>query len=188
MRWQMNNIVKIPSLYLAGSIRDGNSEDIDWREKLIMECQGLAIFLNPLAGVEHDEKTDKWHINGVVPGGKFIVKHDFRMVDIADVIVFNLLCLADKYPTIGSLIEFGRATNRSNCLLYSILPAKYLGHGNTKMYKLHPFIEENSAVIFNGVDPCINFLKGQLKVISGMTPNYKGRQVHIRTPGQSDNP
>lgn len=175
----MSNAFKIPTVYLAGAIRDGNSGDIEWREKLMTVCQGLAVFLNPLAGKEHNIKTGSWSINGVTPNGKFIVKHDFRAVDVADVCVFNFLCLADKYPTIGSLIEFGRATNRSNCLLYSIVPSNYIGHGNAMLYKLHPFIEENSAVIFNEVDTCISFLKKQLRVISGATPNYLGYYKNV---------
>lgn len=169
----MNHAIRIPTLYLAGGIRDSHPEDVAWREELIYRCHGLAVFLNPLAGKERNPITNKWAINGVIPTGKFIVKHDFRMVDIADVFVFNFLPLADGYPSLGTLIEFGRATTRSNCVVYSIVATNYTGHESAKMYKLHPFIEENSAVIFNNVSDCINFLTGQLRVISGERPNFQ---------------
>lgn len=161
------------TVYLAGSIRDDKPGDIGWREKTINALVDKAIFLNPLGGKTFDPDTKEWLASGLVPGADFIVDHDFWCVDHIDAAIFNFLSMADGYPTIGSLIEFGRATKGSN-LLYSIVPKNFKGHENVKLFHLHPFIEKNSAAIFNDVDSCIEFLKGHLDVLSGRSPRFQG--------------
>lgn len=161
-------------IYLAGAIRDDIKADIEWRELMIhsLNTSNRPVqFLNPLAGKVYDAKTKLWTVHNMSPDAKMIVKHDFWCVDHADIIVFNFQALTQKYPMIGSLIEFGHATAKG-CLLYSIIDPDYTGHDNQAMFKLHPFIEQNSALIFNSVVDCMIFLDGHINVLEGRNPHY----------------
>lgn len=170
----MSYALKLPTIYLAGAIRDNRREDILWREDVIDQLSGYAIFLNPLAGKIFDQKTGQWTVyNGSSPQSRYIVKKDFWCVDHADILIANLNCLMEGYPTIGSLIEFGRTT-RSNTLIYSIIGSDYKGHGHKGSFGLHPFILENSAMVFQDVASCVSFMKGELKAMSGLDPHYSG--------------
>lgn len=162
-----------PTIYLAGAIRDSHPEDIEWREEMIMKLKDRATFLNPLGGKTFNKTTKDWRASGVVPGGRFIVKHDFWAVDVSNIVVFNFIALADRYPNLGTLIEFGRSTG-TGALIYSIVPTTYTGHDNAKLFHLHPFIEENSAVVFPNVQECIDFLSEHLLVLSGVNPHFSG--------------
>lgn len=83
------------------------------------------------------------------------------------------MCLSEGYPTIGSLIEFGHATAKK-CLIYSIIATDYTGHQNNAMYKLHPFLEINSSIIFSSVAECIEFLRNRVDSLSGVNPYFAG--------------
>lgn len=165
--------MRIPTIYLAGAIRDEKPEDYLWREKVIDSLKGKAYFLNPLGGKTLDKQTGKWSMNGIEPGPKVIVKHDFWCVDKSDVVLFNFSALMEKYPNIGTLVEFGRATS-TGALLYSVIDPDYTGHSNLGMFRMHPFIEQNSAATFESVDQMIEFLQGHLDVLSGKNPHYMG--------------
>ena len=168
---------KLPTIYLAGAIRDNRLDDIQWREDIIRELAGFAVFLNPLAGKIFDQITGKWTVyNESTSQSRYIVKKDFWCVDHADILIINLNCLVEGYPTIGSLIEFGRTT-RSSTLIYSIIDPNYKGHGHKGMYGLHPFILENSAMVFQDVASCVSFMRGELKATSGLDPHYAGAMI-----------
>jgi len=170
---------RLPTIYLAGAIRDNRPEDAAWRELFIQTLNGLAVFLNPLAGKKFNSVTNTWSLYGhkhgtKQAGGRYIVKKDFWSVDRADILVINMLSLAERYPFIGSLIEYGRAT-KTGALVFCIVPEKYTGHGHTaETFGLHPFIEENSAIVFHDVESCVSFLKGELLASSGIDPHYGG--------------
>jgi len=164
--------MRIPRIYLAGAIRDGVAEDIEWRERFIDLVGPDADILNPLAGKQFDPETRLWTIHTKwSPGSKFIVRHDFFAIDSMDLGVFNFTALSEGYPMIGSLIEFGRATSRS-ALVYSIVPKGFEGHGNQGMFKLHPFLEDNSAMIFPTTDECAEFVKLHIPVLMGWEASY----------------
>lgn len=158
-------------VYLAGAIRDEHPEDINWREDFIEKLKDIAIVFNPLAGKIYDPEKKKWSLWGHSSSGELIVPHDFWMVEHSDIIVFNFLALAEGYPNIGTLVEFGHAT-AGNSLIYSIVPKGYTGHENVSQYKLHPFLAKNSAMIFNGEDSCLNFLIKRIKSLNGENPSY----------------
>ena len=170
-----------PVIYLAGAIRDNRQADIEWRERVISVVGNRAIILNPLAGKVFDNETNTWTVSGIPSSASLIVKHDFWAVDRSDVVVFNFTALAEKYPNIGTLVEFGRATARS-ILIYAVVEAGYKGHENSTMYNLHPFIEENCAAVFHSLDDLIVFLARHIDVISGAKPSYKGT---LPRPGDS---
>lgn len=162
-----------PMIYLVGAIRDGRQDDIDWREYMINALEGDAVFLNPVGGKTFNAETKMWDMSGIRPGSDVIVKHDFWCVDHADIIVANMTSLAEGYPSIGSLIEIGRAT-KTGALIYVILDPNYTGHGNQAMFKLHPFLEKNAAATFASVTDCTRFLDRHLDVLSGADPHFDG--------------
>ena len=165
---------KLPTIYLGGAIRDNRPEDILWREEVIRELAEYAIFINPLAGQKYHPDKGGWTTyDGSFATSKYLVNKDFHNVDKTDILVVNFQCLTEGYPTIGSLIEFGRAT-RNDTMIFSIIDPSYRGHGHKGRYDLHPFIEENSAMVFKDVDSCVSFLRGELKATSGLDPHYAG--------------
>jgi hypothetical protein len=177
--------MSLPLVYLAGSIRDGNEPDIQWREDVIAALGTpihtgagpgqLARFLNPVGAKTYNPETKEWRIVNRPSGARIIVRQDFWCVNRADIVLFNFRALSQKYPNIGTLVEFGAAANRyPHCLIYSIVDPEYTGHENTAMFHLHPFIEENSAVVFATVPDAIEYLKGYLPVLSGQNPHFGG--------------
>ena len=164
-----------PTIYLAGAIRDGVHEDIEWREQMIEALSDQATILNPLGGKTYNSTTREWDMSGIVPDGGVIVPHDFWCVQRADIVVFNFLSLADGYPTIGTLVEFGHATARApRVLLYGIVPPQYSGHGNSALFRLHPFLAQNCAAVFPTVEACMRFLFLHLQVLSGRASRFGG--------------
>jgi nucleoside 2-deoxyribosyltransferase len=166
--------VSAPTIYLVGAIRDGRREDIEWRERVIAQLRDKATFLSPLGGKTYDPETKRWSMTGgVVPDARFIYKQDMWCVDRADVIIANMTSLSERYPSIGSLMELGRATARG-ALIFTILEPGYTGHENQALYTLHPFIDQSSTATFSSVDACIDFLHRQLDVLSGRKPDFDG--------------
>lgn len=163
--------MRVPTLYLAGAIRDSHPEDIEWRERLIALIGDRATILNPLAG---KGAPPQWTLHGLrQPDAKFIVAHDFWAIDRADLVVFNFSSLSEGYPSIGTLCEFGRATG-TKALLYSIIDPEYLGHEHLTVFHLHPFLEQNSSVVFHSFQEAAAFLLKHLDVLSGRTPHHAG--------------
>ena len=155
---------------MAGAIRDGVEEDIAWRERLIDAVGDRATILNPLAGNTYSGLTRRWSKSGLDITPAMIVAQDFWHVDRADLIVFNFSALDDRYPNIGTLVEFGRAT-AMGCLIYSILPAGFAG--GKAMFSLHPFLARNSALVFPDADDCIAFVARHVDALSGRAPRYR---------------
>lgn len=164
---------RFPLVYLAGAIRDNHPEDISWREYVISAIQHKSVILNPLAGKSFNAADKQWTVSGVPSSASLIVKHDFWSVDRADVVIFNFTALAEQYPNIGTLVEFGRAT-ANGALLYAVIDQDYKGHENTDMYDLHPFLAENCAVVFNSITDLVAFLSQHIEVLSGATPRFAG--------------
>jgi len=162
---------EIPRIYLAGAIRDNKPQDIEWREYVIRRLGLIAHLINPLGGKEF--KDGKWYVSGVPSTARFIVKHDFYAIDNVDMVIFNFDALQDKYPNIGTLVEFGRATG-TGALIYTIVGSDFTGHENGTMYGLHPFLAENSAEVFETVEACTDFLARHIRVLSGELPSYAG--------------
>jgi len=172
---------QVVTMYLAGSIRDGNLEDIKWREDVIDALKGLPVrILNPLAGKTYED--GKWSVSGVPSQAKFITKHDQFYVRQADIVLFNFRALTQKYPNIGTLVEYGWATNNVKpTLVYVIVDPEYKGHESTVMYNLHPFIEQFAAQVFDTTADAIEFLKRHIKVISGRNPSFPAYRRLIDT-------
>lgn len=167
-------MIRCLTMYLAGAIRDGHPEDFQWREDFIFALRDHPVqILNPLGGKTHHKDTGLWTVSGIPSSAHFIVDHDFWAVDVSDIIVFNFLALADKYPNIGTLTEWGRSTARP-ILRYSIWPARFTGHENERMFGRHPFVDEMSAAVFPDSDSCLDFLRQHILVLAGDNPSFRG--------------
>lgn len=167
------------NIYLAGSIRDDNQMDIDWRHYVIdnVYVEGLNItWLNPLGGKTYTPLTRKWDMGGIAPVAGVIVPHDFWAVEHSDVILFNFQSLKEGYPTIGTLVEFGHATGlHPRPLLYSLIGSGYKGHDQPGVgNSLHPFLAYNSAAVFDNMDAMVMFLNSHLPVLTGVAPKFGG--------------
>lgn len=172
---------RYPTIYLAGAIRDNRSEDITWREDVMQELDGLAVFLNPLGGKTFNPRTREWRMSGIASTAPRIVKHDFWCVDRADIVLANMTSLAEGYPSIGSLFELGRASG-TGALLYVVIEQGYLGHQNGAMYGLHPFIEQNAAAVFNSIAETVTFMRRHLGVLSGADTGFDGTFLDTAVP------
>ena len=161
------------TVYLAGSIRDGNVQDIEWREHAIQQLSPYAIVLNPLAGKSYDAAAEQWTIFGEDSDAKYIVKADFWCVDRADIILFDFRSLAEGYPSIGTLTEFGRSTTHS-CLRFAILAPAYKGHNNRQFPGLHPFLEQNVAKSFLDPSHAVAFVQTYCMATAANDSNYWG--------------
>lgn len=169
------------TMYLAGSIRDNRPEDIAWREQVIdklywlVEADQLRI-ISPLGGKQHDFESGVWTVSGAPSTQQHIITQDFWSVDRSDIIIFNFLALSEKYPSIGTLVEFGRSTSSAK-LRYVIARPGYKGHENAAMYAgIHPFIAHNATQVFDSVDACIAHVNAHVPVLSGVNPWY-GKRV-----------
>lgn len=164
------------TIYLAGSIRDTKPEDVEWRESFIDRFaayinDGSVSILSPLAG--KSLCNGKWNAHGVHCDTSYIVNSDFWSVDRADVIVFNLLALGDKYPCIGTLLEFGRSTSWS-VLRYGILPSSYTGHENEQFQNMvHPFLKSQCAAVFSTTEACLHHLCHSIPSLAGTSPRAR---------------
>ncbi len=161
------------NIYLAGAIRDNHPEDIEWREEFARVLGQSARILNPLGGKSFNKATGEWLMNGIPSASRTIVKQDLWCVRKADILVVNFLSLAAGYNSIGTLTEFGGAAILDK-LIYTIVHPDFVGHQNTQMYALHPFINENSCAIFNTPESCLAFLTEHIKMLSGLNPHFKG--------------
>ena len=160
-----------PTIYLAGSIRDGHPEDVAWRENFIDLVGYNATILNPLGAKKFEPESGIWTMSGIIAEAKHIVKQDFWCVDRADIVVANLLSLAEGYPSIGTVMEMGRATY-TNTLIYAIVAAGYAGHENKGVFNVHPFLDQCIAQAFPTVKSCFDFVVPHLQMLSGDQPRF----------------
>jgi hypothetical protein len=167
--------VKLPVVYLAGAIRPDHPEDGEWRLHWMSQLVGLAVVYNPMFG--KDVTEGRWSLFGLPSDPALIVHHDFYMLDNADIIVFNLLAMGEGYPCLGSLMEFGRSTTRSQ-VRYVILPT---GHAvNT-----HPFITHLAAHRFEDLEDALKFIRN---VCAGLTATERAIKQVVQVAPQQDPP
>jgi len=160
-----------PSVYLCGPIRDEYHEDIVWREKFIHDVGDNAIVYNPLAGHTFNHAQSVWSQHGVPVSSSLIVKQDLWMVDHADILVANLLPLADEYPCLGSLMEIGRASAHG-ALVFAAIPD---GFGRiVEMLQAHPFVTELIARRFHDIESMTAFVTSTVLSISGEVAKFGG--------------
>lgn len=174
--------MKLPVIYLAGAIRDDHPEDIEWRERMIERLKHSATILSPLGGKTRTERPPyrpgecsseprvKWTQFGRAIPPKKIVLQDWWCVDNSNIVVANVTSLAEGYPSIGTMMELGRATARGS-LIYLIMERPVVGHANA-MYGVHPFLEVNAADVFTSLDEALDGMACLCDAYSGRRPSY----------------
>lgn len=165
----MNNPLIV---YLAGPIRDGHAEDIEWREYVLRQLKGKATFVNPLGAKKYYDAHRLWTVSGQLPNATSLARQDSWCVDRADIVLANLTALSKGYPAIGTLLELGRAWARRK-LIYLILSPRYKGHEN-HMFELHPFLADIAAGRFIDERRAVEVLKRHLPALSGANPHFDG--------------
>ena len=168
-------------IYLAGAIRNGNQGDLDWRNEAVKALKWNFDVWSPTAGKSYTE--GKWSFLGSPPQSKQIVAQDLWMVDNCDVFLANLTSLSEGYPTIGTLIEFGRATAMGKAI-YAIVSEKPVAgiEGALAGFQvaIHPFILENSAMTFTTVEDALTYLQQYVYVLNGMAPENGMEEISER--------
>ena len=154
-----------PKIYLAGAIRDGIAKDFEWRENMGFALQDVAIPLSPMAAKKFDPETKRWTLHGLVIKTVGLVKQDWWMVDTCDILVANLSAMAEGYPCIGTLMEVGRISARSDALVY-VIYRKDNNHQNAT-FDLHPFIKQNAAGLFTEPEDAQEFLAAHIPYLVG---------------------
>jgi nucleoside 2-deoxyribosyltransferase len=162
------------TIYLAGAIRDTHPEDWEWREDFISRYAGEGIrILNPLGAKTFNPLTKEWKMSGIKAAAKEITKQDLWCVKRSDIVIANLLALAEGYPNIGTLMEFGAAIDQQK-LIYTIIPGGYSGHANPGNFKLHPVIDQFSAAVFNDLEAFYSFFDSHISMLTGEQPSWGG--------------
>lgn len=152
-------------IYLAGSIRDGVAEDFAWRERAIKAIPlANATILSPLAGKSYNPADKTWHLyDRHLPDARYIVQADFWCVDRADLMLVDFRSLAEGYPSIGTVSEWGRSTARPCMRLATVSPNQ---KGANAIFGLHPFIAEFAAKVFTDVDEMIDFAATHVRAVT----------------------
>lgn len=152
------NLTRPTIVYLAGPIRDGRAEDLQWRRRIATALEGRAVWISPTAAKVYHPAERRWTVGGWPSDARLIVHHDLWAVDRADIVVAHLGALRDEhYPSIGTLIELGRAGARG-VLCYGIAPPS------------HPFLDTLWATVFPDVETAIPVLGTLLDALSGRRP------------------
>lgn len=145
-------------IYLAGAIRNGVPEDIEWRNAFRAAMGGRHDFLNPCDG-------KKWHRGDQDEGGKLLSRwsqygepcinkdvfaQDVHNIKRCTVVVANMLAFDTGYPMVGTFMELGMA-HMDGKLIYVITE-------NPRLVE-HPFVEGVAARVFPNVERCGEYLK-----------------------------
>lgn len=154
-----------PKIYLAGSIRDGVAEDFAWRERAIKALQHRrCTVFSPLAGKSYNPEAKTWHLyEKHLPDSGYIVQADYWCVDHSDIMLVDFRSLADGYPSIGTVSEWGRSTARPILRLATISPNQ---RGANAIFGVHPFIKEHAAKLFTDIDLMIDFAQQHVDAIT----------------------
>ena len=161
--------------YLAGAIRDGHPEDIEWREEFITALETEVDILNPLGNKAFNPTTGEWTVSNIRTTSQHIVRQDFWCVDHADILIANLLPQAKGYPSIGTMMELGRASG-NNCLVYAAIDPEHQSTPNPGVFKMHPFLEQIVAQAFPTLHDMLAFLVAHIPMLSGDLPRWKGER------------
>ncbi len=148
------------------------AHDWQWREDAIHRLGDVATLLNPLAG-KREETTGQWTQFGSPTTAARIVAQDFAMVDRADIVLADVSSLGRGYPTIGTLMELGRASGRDPRPLVFLVSENALPGANG-MFKIHPFLSELAAAIFPSTEAALEYLAGWCEALSGAKPHFAG--------------
>jgi|SRR5208283_2344435 len=146
-----------PSCYLAGPIR--GVEDYVWRKAMTEEYANELVFRIPSDIVTMDlTKLRKFG-----PASYMTYRTDLDLIDRSDMVIANLLPMADGYPAIGSLIEIGYARAK-NKLIFVVADG---------VRKEHPFLAFGADGLYRDFETLGTFLHKYLGVLNGQCPVFE---------------
>jgi nucleoside 2-deoxyribosyltransferase len=152
----MSENTNVPSVYLCGPIR--GEHDYVWRKQFVNEYGSQMQFRIPSDIVTMD--TTKLHKFG--PASYMTYRTDLDLIDRSDIVVANLLPMADGYPAIGSLFEIGYARAKGK-LIFIVADEKR---------KEHPFLAFGADGLYPSFEGLAKFLHQYLDVLRGGCPVF----------------
>lgn len=145
-----------PKVYLAGPIR--GTEDYVWRKKFVEEYEDELSFLIPF-----DNAVVQTNLQpGFKPGGYMAYRMDLDLIDRSDMLVANLLPMADGYPAIGTLFEIGYARAKGK-LIFIVADS---------IRKQHPFLAFGADALYPNFEELSKFLHQYLATLNGACPVF----------------
>jgi nucleoside 2-deoxyribosyltransferase len=149
--------VNKPTAYLAGPIR--GIEDYAWRKSFSEEYKDELVCLIPFdISLLATGKQP-----GFRPGGYMAYRTDLDLVDRSDILVANLLPMADGYPATGTLFEIGYARAKGK-LIFIVADAKR---------KEHPFLAFGADGLYPSFEELgEKFLHQYLGILRGGCPAF----------------
>ena len=152
-----------PTIYLCGPIR--GAHDYVWRKQFVEEYKDELTFRIPSDVVTMDvEKLRKFG-----PAAYMTYRTDLDLIDRSDMLVANLLPMAEGYPAIGSLFEIGYARAKGKLI--------FIVADNTR--KCHPFLAFGADGLYPSFDELNVFFHKYLKVLEGGCPVFQILQETI---------
>jgi nucleoside 2-deoxyribosyltransferase len=146
-----------PTVYLAGPIR--GVEDYLWRKDFVEEYKYELTFRIPSDVITMDmSKLRKFG-----PAAYMTYRTDLDLIDRSDIIVANLLPMAEGYPAIGTLFEVGYARAK-NKLIFILAFDKQ---------KEHPFLAFGADGLYPSMEALGEFLHKYLSILQGNCPVFK---------------
>jgi nucleoside 2-deoxyribosyltransferase len=150
----------LPAVYLAGPIR--TAEDYVWRKRFTEEYAGRFLFRIPSDIVTAGMKVnDGLTVFG--PKAYMTYRTDLDLIDRSDILVANLLPMADGYPAIGTLFELGYARAKGK-LIFIVADDKR---------KEHPFLAFGADGVYPSFRALRVFLGKYLDILDGQCPVFE---------------
>jgi len=144
------------TVYLAGAIR--GPEDYVWRKQFVEEYKDELLFRIP-----SDLATlDVSKLRKFGPAAYMTYRTDLDLIDRSDIVVANLLPMADGYPSIGTLFEIGYSRAKGK-LIFIVADAKR---------KEHPFLAFGADGLYPNFEELGEFLHQYLGVLRGGCPVF----------------
>jgi nucleoside 2-deoxyribosyltransferase len=147
----------IPRTYLCGPIRD--DRDYLWRKEFVEEYEGRMQFRIPSDIITDDLSK----LSRFSPASYMTYRTDLDLIDRSDILVANLLPMADGYPAIGSLFEIGYARAKGK-LIFIVADSKR---------KEHPFLAFGADGLYSSFEELGKFLHEYLSILEGNCPVFK---------------
>ncbi len=145
-----------PTVYLAGPIR--GIEDYIWRRQIVKEYQDELVFHIPSDIVTMDiSKLRKFG-----PASYMTYRTDLDLIDRSEMVIANLLPMADGYPAIGTLFELGYARAKGK-LIFLVADGKR---------KEHPFLAFGVDGLYPNFEELGVFLHQYLNILKGNCPIF----------------
>ena len=153
---KLKNKVGKMTAYLAGAIR--GPEDYIWRKQFVEEYQDELLFRIPSDLVTSDmSKLRKFG-----SAAYMTYRTDLDLIDRSDIIIANLLPMAEGYPSEGTMFEIGYSRAKGK-LIFAVADAKR---------KEHPFIAFGIDGVYSSFEELSGFLHQYLGVLEGKCPVF----------------